>query len=102
MGSNISENIITENTISEDTNIKSKIVFIKSKKEKNNDDFTVDAINHYISNLDSCKKLKFVNYFYIDNENEFMVTDKIYCKAQKLVVEDKENISYTLELYSYE
>ena len=103
--SNISENIINENTINsipEDTDIKSKIVFIKSKKEKNNDDFTVDAINHYISNLDSCKKLKFVNYFYIDNENEFMVTDKIYCKAQKLIVEDKENISYTLELYSYE
>ena len=83
-------------------NIKSKIVFVKSKNDKKNDNFTVDAINYYISNLDSCKKLKFLNYFYIDNDNEFNVTDKIFCRAKNLVNEDKEDISYTLELYSYE
>lgn len=84
-------------------NIKSKILFFKSSNEKKNkDNFTVDAINNYVSNLDSCKKLKFLNYFYIDNENEFEVTDKIFCRAKNLVKEDQEDISYTLELYSYE
>ena len=83
--------------------IKSRIVFIKSKLDKNlSDDYTIDAINFYISNLDSCKELKFVNYFYINNEEEFEVTDKIYCKANKIIVDDKDDISYSLELYSYE
>ena len=82
--------------------IKSKILFVKSKKDKGNDDLTVDAINHYVSNLDSCKHLRFVNYFYIDNDEEFIVNDKIYCRAQKLIMNEKEDISYSLELYSYE
>ena len=92
-----------DNNFENEKNIKSKILFFKSSNEKKNkDNFTVDAINNYVSNLDSCKKLKFLNYFYIDNENEFNVTDKIFCRAKNLVKENQEDISYTLELYSYE
>ena len=100
---NIDINSDNDNNFGNEKNIKSKILFFKSSNEKKNkDNFTVDAINNYVSNLDSCKKLKFLNYFYIDNENEFNVTDKIFCKAKNLVKEDQEDISYTLELYSYE
>ena len=79
-----------------------KIVFVKSNNS-NNTDFTVDAINNYICNLDSCKELKYLDYFYINNENEFNVNDKIFARAIKQ--EDGKNkqiTSYTLEIYSYE
>ena len=62
-----------------DLKIKSKIIFVKSKKE---DDLTVDAINYYVSNLDSCKHLKYINYFYIDNDQEFLVNENIYCRKE--------------------
>ena len=64
--------------------IMSKVVFVKSKdnKEKHTNEHTVDAINSYISNLDSCKELKFVDYYYINNSEEFKVTDDIYCRAK--------------------
>ena len=80
-----------------DLKIKSKIIFVKSKKE---DDLTVDAINYYVSNLDSCKHLKYINYFYIDNDQEFLVNENIYCRARGKTNE-KEEVSYSLELYSY-
>jgi len=82
----------------------SRVVFVKSKenKEKQTNDHTVDAINSYISNLDSCKELKFVDYYYINNSEEFQVTDDIFCKAKKLEEDDNNNIaSYSLEIYSY-
>ena len=82
--------------------IKSKILFVKSNKKDDDNDLTVDAINFHVSNLDSCKHLKFINYFYIDNDQEFKVNDKIYCKAHKLIVNEKDEISYSIELYSYE
>lgn len=79
-----------------------KIVFVKTINN-NNSDYTVDAINNYICNLDSCRELKYVDYFYIDNDNEFNVTDKIFGRALKNE-EGKNNeiTSYTLEIYSYE
>ena len=79
-----------------------KIVFVKSQNNSNTD-YTVDAINTYICNLDSCKELKYMDYFYINNENEFNVTDKIFAKAIKQE-EGKNNeiTSYSLEIYSYE
>ena len=79
-----------------------KIVFVKSNHTSTTD-YTVDAINNYICNLDSCKELKFMDYFYINNENEFNVTDKIFAKAIKQE-EGKHNeiTSYSLEIYSYE
>jgi hypothetical protein len=80
--------------------IASKIVFIKSGKASN-DDYTIDAINHYISNLDACKHLKYINYFYIDNDEEFSVTDDIFCKSNKLDKENTDSFSYSIELYSY-
>ena len=79
--------------------LQSKIMFIKSKNTKDSD-CTFDAINTYISSLDNCKELKFIDYYYIDNKEPFKITSEIYCKASKL--EDKEDInSYSLELYSY-
>lgn len=79
--------------------LQSKIKFIKSKKDTAND-CTFDAINTYISSLDNCKELKFIDYYYIDNKEPFKITDEIYCKSTKL--ESKENVdSYSLELYSY-
>ena len=44
-----------------DNKISSRVVFIKSEN-KNDSDFTIDAINSYISNLDSCKELKYVEH----------------------------------------
>jgi len=83
-----------------DRKLASKITFIQSKGASDSD-CTFDAINHYISSLDNCKELKFLNYYYINNQEEFQITDKIYCKASKLE-QNKENInSYSLELYSY-
>ena len=84
--------------------ITSKVVFIKSKdKEVDSTEYTVDAINSYISSLDSCKELKFVDYYYINNQEEFLVTDNIYCKANTLESDENNNItSYSLELYSYD
>lgn len=83
--------------------ITSKVVFIKSKdKELDSNEYTVDAINSYISNLDSCKELKFVDYYYINNQEEFLVTNDIYCKANTLESDENNNItSYSLEIYSY-
>ena len=78
-----------------------KIIFVKSKNNINND-YTVDAINNHISNLDSSKELKYMDYFYINNKNEFNVTDDIYAKAIKQ--EDGKNneiTSYSIEIYSY-
>lgn len=80
--------------------ISSRVVFIKSKNE--NHDYTIDAINSYISNLDSCKELKFIDYYYINNTDEFSVTNDIYCKAKKSEANDSDSVtSYSLELYSY-
>lgn len=81
--------------------IKSRIVFVKSKNN-NNEDYTIDAINYFICNLDNCKELKFINYFYINNDEEFEISDKIFCKAQNKVDDTKDDISYSLEIYSYE
>lgn len=77
--------------------IASKILFIKSSQ---NEDITFDAINSYICNLDSCKELRFNSYYYINNSNEFMITDKIKCKLNKLELTDDNVNSYSLELYS--
>ena len=80
--------------------ITSKIIFIKSKKTSDTD-CTFDAINNFVGSLDTCKELKFIDYYYINNKEPFKITDKIYCKATKLE-QNKENIdSYSLELYSY-
>ena len=79
--------------------IKSKILFIKSK---NDEDITFDAINSYICNLNSCKELRFNNYYYINNEKAFEVTDKILCKLHKLEINNENVNSYSLELFSKE
>lgn len=79
--------------------IKSKILFIKSK---NDEDITFDAINSYICNLNSCKELRFNNYYYINNEKPFEITDKILCKLHKLEINNENVNSYSLELYSKE
>lgn len=80
------------------TEITSKILFIKSK---NNDDLTFDAINSHICNLDSCKELRFNNYYYCNNSEEFMINDKIRCKLNKLELSNENVDTYSLELYSY-
>ena len=98
----LEENKIEQNKLEENrsTELASKIIFIQSKN-KSNSDCTFDAINNYISSLDTCKELKFIDYYYIDNKESFKITDKIYCKATKLE-QNKENVnSYSLELYSY-
>lgn len=77
--------------------ITSKIHFIQSKKDS--DDCTFDALNSYISNLDSCQELKFLDYYYIDNEKEFKIADNIFCKVAKQ--EKNESVdSYSIEIYS--
>lgn len=80
--------------------IKSKILFIKSKKE---DDIIFDAINNYICNLNSCKELRFHSYYYVNNEKEFIIEEKkqIFCKLIKLELNDENVNSYSLEIYSY-
>ena len=76
--------------------ITSKVVFIKSK-DKESSEYTVDAINSYISSLDSCKELKFVDYYYINNQEEFLVTDNIFVKPNTLESDENNNItSYSL------
>jgi len=80
-------------------NIKSKILFIKSK---NDEDITFDAINSFICNLNSCRELRFNNYYYINNEKPFEITDKIFCKLHKLEINNENVNSYSLELYSNE
>lgn len=76
----------------------SKIKFIQSKKESS-DDCTFDALNAYISGLDSCRELKFLDYFYIDNEEQFQIADHIFCKVSKL--EKNESVdSYSIEIFS--
>ena len=79
--------------------IKSKILFIKSK---NDEDITFDAINSHICNLNSCRELRFHNYYYINNEKPFEITDKILCKLNKLEINNENVNSYSLELYSKE
>tara|TARA_B110000211_G_scaffold2517_1_gene3073 strand:+ start:32 stop:1453 length:1422 start_codon:yes stop_codon:yes gene_type:complete len=105
------ENKLEENKLEENKSDKSdkldksnelasKIIFIQSKNQSNTD-CTFDAINNYISSLDACKELKFIDYYYIDNKEPFKISDKIYCKASKLE-QNKDNVhSYSLELYSY-
>lgn len=82
-----------------DKQITSKILFIKSK---NNSDVTFDAINSHICNLDSCKELRFNNYYYCNNNKEFQITEQIMCKLNKLEINNENVNSYSLELYSYE
>lgn len=78
--------------------ITSRILFIKSKGD---DDLTFDAINSHICNLDSCKELRFNNYYYIDNTQEFKINEKIMCRLNKLELNDENVNSYSLEIYSY-
>lgn len=78
--------------------IKSRILFIKSKGD---DDLTFDAINSHICNLDSCKELRFNNYYYINNDQEFPINNDIFCKLSKLEINNENIGSYSLELYSY-
>ena len=78
-------------------NVASKIHFIQSKKDS--DDCTFDALNSYISNLDSCQELKFLDYYYIDNEKEFKIADNIFCKVSKLKKNESVD-SYSIEIYS--
>ena len=85
----------------ENKEITSKIVFIKTDKKNDDNDITFDAINHYISSLDSCKELKFIDYYYIDNNKEFQISDKIFCKVQLSEIQDKNIQNYSIELYSY-
>lgn len=89
------------NIINNQKEIKSRIVFVKSKND-NNEDYTINAINYYICNLDNCKELKFINYFYINNNNEFEISDKIYCISHNNLDDLEDNSSYSLEIYSYE
>ena len=84
-----------------DQKIASRILFVKSSNEED-EDITFDAINSFICNLDSCKELRFNSYYYINNHDEFMITDKIRCKLNKLELNDDTVNSYSLEVYSYE
>ena len=80
--------------------ILSKITFYKSKDNKEGD-ITFDAINAHVCNLDSCKELRFDNYYYVNTLDEFQIHDDIYCKLINLQI-DKDNVnSYSLEIYSY-
>lgn len=76
----------------------SKILFIKSNKD---DDITFDAINSYICNLDTCKELRFNNYYYINNNDEFSINDDIFCKLNKLELNNDNVGAYSIEVYSY-
>ena len=82
--------------------IQSKITFYKSNADKDTDtDITFDAINSYICDLDNCKELRFNNYYYINNKQQFEIKENIYCKLTNLEI-DKDNVnSYSLEIYSH-
>ena len=81
--------------------IQSKITFYKSKDDKDTDaDITFDAINSYICDLDNCKELRFNNYYYINNKQQFEIKENIYCKLTNLEIA-KDNVNaYSLEIYS--
>ena len=79
--------------------IQSKITFYKTKGETDAD-ITFDAINSYICDLDNCKELRFNNYYYINNKEEFEIKENVYCKLTNLEL-DKDGVnSYSLEVYS--
>ena len=81
-------------------NIQSKITFYKSKnKEENN--ITFDAINSYVCSLDSCKELRFNDYYYVNTNDEFAISDEVFCKLINLQIDNESVNSYSLEVYSY-
>ena len=82
--------------------IQSKITFYKSKDDKDTDaDITFDAINSYICDLDNCKELRFNNYYYINNKQQFEIKENIYCKLTNLEIAKDSVNSYSLEIYSH-
>ncbi len=81
-------------------NIQSKITFYKSKnKEENN--ITFDAINSYVCSLDSCKELRFNDYYYVNTNDEFSISDDVFCKLINLQIDNESVNSYSLEVYSH-
>lgn len=81
--------------------IKSSIKFQKTK-ENNKNDYTIDAINYYITNLNQSKKLNFIEDFYVTNTEEFEITQHIYCKVNVDIIDNEKNdITYSITIYSY-
>jgi hypothetical protein len=90
--------------------IMSKITFVKNQSSKSqqpsNNDIVIDAINFHITNLETSKYLTYMHDYYVTNNEEFEISNDIYCKADVNVSEDvaKSNsteIMYNLQIYSY-
>lgn len=82
--------------------IKSRITFIKNNKKRDNG-LIIDAINYHITNIESSKFLTYSNEFYVTNQEEFEISNEIYCQAEMnlIVNDDEEQHQYTLNIYSY-
>lgn len=82
--------------------IKSSIKLNKKyNKGENKNDYTVDAINYYITNLNQSKELNFIGDYYVTNTEEFEITQNIYCRVSADIFEEENEISYSITIYSY-
>lgn len=82
--------------------IKALIKF-EYKREVNSTDVTMQAIMNYISESDACNDILYSLQFYVINENEFKIADKVYCRVTLFENDDKGFMDkYCFELYSYE
>jgi ATP-dependent 26S proteasome regulatory subunit/DNA-binding protein YbaB len=100
----VKNKIVEQNLInSSNKQIKSKITFIKSDKKREND-FVIDAINYHITNIESSKYLTYCNDYFVTNDEEFEISNEVYCVAHTKIMgneEQTENIEYNLQIYSY-
>ena len=83
--------------------IKSSITFTTKKGKKNDNNYTISAINYYITNLNESKNLNFVNDFLVINDKEFEISKDIYCIVETAVIDTDETdeSEYSLKIYSY-
>ncbi len=63
----------------------------------------INAINNYISNLDTSKYLCFTDDFYVTNKTEFEISPNIFCKIMinKMSLTSKKETKYIIKIYSY-
>jgi hypothetical protein len=90
--------------------IKSSICFKKlggsgsahAKGGNVNTNFTIDALNFYITNINESVNLEFIKDYYVTNKEEFEIAKNIYCKVNTSVATESDDINYTITVYSYE
>jgi len=83
--------------------IKSSITFTTKRDKKNDNNYTIDAINYYITNLNESKNLHFVNDFLVINDKEFEISKDVYCIVETALIDTDEidESEYSLKIYSY-